>query len=131
MTVVAAVASTAEAMMVALLFPSGKLSFTAVMSKGAEAEPMGIVTEAGTVASVRSLEERFTTSALVVAPVRVTVPTEAGLAAFSGKLEFVALRESVTDRGATAKPLKPGEPIVAAFGEACAKQPRFPTLAAV
>jgi hypothetical protein len=105
------------------------LSFTAVISKGAEAEPIGIVTEAGTVASVASLEERETIKALVVAPVRVTVPTEAGLEALSEKLELVALKESVTDGGATANPLTPGDPMVRASVE-CAKAPNVPTAAA-
>ena len=42
----------------------------------------GIVTVAGTVASVVSLEERLTTRALAVAVARVTVPVEAGFAAY-------------------------------------------------
>ena len=126
---VPAVEEGALALRVTTLLPSGIVSFTAVMSKVAEAEPIGIVTEAGTVASVMSLEERVTTNSLVVAPVRVTVPTEAGFAALSEKLELVAVTVRVTDGVATANPLTPGEPMVADAVE-WAKAPKVPATAA-
>jgi hypothetical protein len=84
------------------------------MSKDAVAEPIGMVTLAGTVASVASLEESVTSSALLVSPVRVTVPTDAGFAALSEKLLTVVPRESVRLGGATANPLTPGDPMVRA-----------------
>ena len=104
-TVVPAVAPTAEAVMVEVLLPSGKLSLTAVTSKDAEADPFGMVTDAGTVASVASLEERLTTKALVVAPVRVTVPAAAGLLALSEKVEGVTTTERNTAGAGAPKPL--------------------------
>ena len=82
---VPAVATGAKAVMVGALSPSGKLSSTAVTLKSADVWFARIVTVAGTVTSVVSLEERFTTRSLAVATARVTVPVEAGLAALSEK----------------------------------------------
>ena len=59
------------------------------------ANSQGIVTVAGTVASVVSPEERFTTTASTVPPVRVTVPVDAGFVALSAKVAGSADRPSV------------------------------------
>ena len=124
------VAPVAVAVIVAVLLPSGKLSFTAVMSKLTEAWPSGIVTEAGTVASVVSLEDSVTSSDPVVEPERVTEPTEAGFEALSEKVEGVAPIVSKTDPPPLAtKPLTPGDPTSEAFS-ADAKAPVFPATAA-
>ncbi len=102
---VAKVAPDAEAVISKVLFPSGKISSTAVMAKFADAWPDGIVTVAGTVASVVSVEFSVTSRAPVVAPERVTVPVEAGLEALSENDAGDAPTVSVTEGGATPKPL--------------------------
>jgi hypothetical protein len=89
-----------------------------------------MVTEAGTVASVASLEESVTCSDPVVEPERETLPTEAGFEALSENDEGDATIVSRVDAPPPAtKPLTPGDPTSEAFS-ADAKAPVFPATAA-
>ena len=65
------------AVIVALWLSSGVLSFTVVTGKVAVFCPLEIVTLDGTVASLVSLEARFTSSAPAVPVLRQTVPVVA------------------------------------------------------
>ncbi len=73
-----------------------------------------MVTVAGTVASVVSLELSVTTRSLVPLVARLTVPTEAGFVALSENEEAVKLSESVIE-GPLPKlrPEVPGVPFTA------------------
>ena len=66
--------------------PSIAVLSTTVIGKVADVDPAGIVTVAGTRARVGLSLWSFTTSADVVGVLRVTVPVDAGLAAFSETL---------------------------------------------
>ena len=67
--------------------PSTSKSLTAVMGKVAEVVPAVMVTAAGTLASVRSLDIKVTSKSDAKAAGMDTVPVAAGGAAFSAKLE--------------------------------------------
>jgi hypothetical protein len=69
----------AVAVMVTVWFPSVMPSETLAMGNVALLVPAGMVTVAGTVASVVLSEARFTTSAAPVSVFLVTVPVVAGL----------------------------------------------------
>jgi len=120
----------ALAVIVAVLFPSGKVSSTAVMLKVTKVWFAGIVTVAGTVASVVSLELRLTTRSLVPLVARVTVPMETGFAALSEKDEEVALSVSMIEgAGPKVRPVAPGEPMFKP-PDAFADAPSTPAVAA-
>ena len=111
---VGVLASVALAVMVTVLLPSGKLSSTALTSKFALVWFAGIVTVAGTVASVMSLELRFTTRSLAPLVARPTVPVAGGLVELSEKDDGVTLREREMDGPEPPKvrPVTPGEPML-------------------